>query len=214
LLDDNATAKAPKATENAAPNVAQVVNPATTRLLFSFSKQGRGVFLSHLALMEVFSMAFIRAGIPILYSQGFNPQPRMSFASPLSIGIAADAEIATVDLAWPDAISPEDFPRKLNTVLPEGITVKEAMRLMIPAGAKKHSVPAMLWGFAYQNEPGGVDYVKAPDEKDYRLKQLGDENRVFKLRRTAVLSKNVTDETNPDTGISYFNAFRFLYPAI
>jgi len=193
------TATAQKANEDIEQHPA---DPATVRVLFSFSKQGRGVFLSHLALIEVFSMAFIRAGIPVLYSQGFNPQPRLSFASPLSIGIAADAEIATVDLdlGSQDVFSAENFAKDLNPVLPEGIVVTEALKVVIPSGAKKQAVPALLWGYSYDDA-----LVPAGEEKQYRQNQS---RTAYGLRRKSVLAKNPQEPEKPE---SYFAVYKQFY---
>ncbi|MDR1099780.1 MAG: DUF2344 domain-containing protein, partial [Treponema sp.] len=67
------------------------------RIIFSFSKEGRAVFLSHLSMMEVFSMTLLRAGIRVLFTRGFNPLPKLEICAPLSLGISSAAEIAAVD---------------------------------------------------------------------------------------------------------------------
>jgi hypothetical protein len=184
-------------------------------MLFSLSKQGRGVFLSHLALIEVFSMAFIRAAIPVLYSQGFNPLPKLNFASPLSVGIAADAEIATVDLDLSQCnnFSAEVFTVKLNPVLPEGIVIQDALKVIIPNGVKKYSVPALLWGHSYTGPKTGGTAVLVPAkaEKTFRQKlTAGTAAGIFGLRRKAVLA--VTPGTTPERPESYFAVYREFYP--
>jgi hypothetical protein len=177
-------------------------DPDTYRILFAFSKEERAVFLSHLSLIEVFSMAFLRAGIPVLYTAGFNPLPRLDFAAPLSLGIAARADIASVDTEHP--FSADDFMRRLNGVLPEGIAVIRAAACVIPSGQKKRSVASLLWGFEYESACGGRDYVAAGDEKAYRLARRGDSRSVYGLCRTGVLAKSV------DTRASYFDVYAGL----
>ena len=68
------------------------------RLLFSFVKEGTAAFISHLDLMAVFERALVRAGIRARFTEGFNPKPRLEFASPLGLGIESDEEIAAVVL--------------------------------------------------------------------------------------------------------------------
>ena len=58
-----------------------------------FSKTGYIRYTSHLDLLRLFKRAFRRAGIPVAYSHGFNPHPKMSFAQPLSLGYAAEEEL-------------------------------------------------------------------------------------------------------------------------
>ncbi|MDR2629574.1 MAG: DUF2344 domain-containing protein, partial [Spirochaetaceae bacterium] len=73
----------------------------TYRILFSFSKTGKAVFISHLGVLEIFSMAFIRLGFPVLFTGGFNPLPKLDFASPLALGITGESEIASLDTTVP-----------------------------------------------------------------------------------------------------------------
>jgi hypothetical protein len=167
-------------------------DPDTLRMLFSFSKSGRAVFLSHLSLIEVFSMAFVRSGLPIQYSRGFNPLPRLDIASPLSIGVSALAEIASSDLDGD--VTPAVFASALNAALPEGIHITRAEQYHIPGGQKKYSVSALLWGFEY-----GGKRIKKTDEKSYRAEQGG----VYGLVRDSVLAG--------EDGTDYFELYRKLY---
>jgi radical SAM superfamily enzyme YgiQ (UPF0313 family) len=73
-------------------------DPGTHKMLFRFSKTGPGIFYSHLTILEIFSMAFLRAGIPVRYTAGFNPLPRLEVVSPLGIGILSQGEIAAVEI--------------------------------------------------------------------------------------------------------------------
>ena len=183
-------------------------DPSTFRIIFSFTKQNSAVFQPHLGLIEIFSMAFIRAGIPVKYSQGFNPLPRLDIASPLSLGIKAQGEIAAIDLEEP--FEAAKFKETLNSCLPEGLTIIDAMNVYIPSGAKKHSVSALLWGYAYAGENGNTDFVKADEEKAYRASRLGSEGSVFSLERLSVLSRS--DLSARTQGVSYFEVYRKLYP--
>lgn len=92
------------------------------RVRISFSK-GAGVrFVSHLDLLKVFERAIRRAAIPIAFSEGFNPHPKMSFASALAVGVTSDAECLDMDLR--EDVAPEDIARRLVAVLPPGIDIK------------------------------------------------------------------------------------------
>jgi radical SAM family uncharacterized protein len=181
--------------------IVSVKDPDTYRIVFSFSKEGRAVFLPHLALVEVFSMAFLRAGIPALYTAGFNPLPRLDFAAPLSLGIKASGEIASVDTERP--FNSGDFILQLNSVLPEGIVITGALNCMIPSGAKKHSAASLLWGFEYASN-GVPEIVEARDEKAYRQEKCG--GSLYELSRLRVLAKS---ESGP---ASYMDVYRRLYP--
>ncbi|MCL2601327.1 MAG: TIGR03960 family B12-binding radical SAM protein [Treponema sp.] len=194
--------------------------PADTfRILFSFEKRGSAVFQSHLCLLEIFAFAFVRAGIPVLYSQGFNPLPRLDIASPLSLGISAGGEIAAVDTEG--LFDSGLFMERLNARLPEGLAVTRAMNVLIPAGQKKHSVSSLLWGYEYASggEGGKSDTVKAGEEKPYRAARSGGASAaagdvaaggsVYGLQRLSVLARMPGVD---DSGVSYFDAYRTLYP--
>jgi radical SAM family uncharacterized protein len=195
-------------------------DPAIRRVLFSFSKTGGAVFHGHLSLVEIFSMAFNRAGLPVMYTQGFNPLAKIEIVAPLSTGISADAEIAAADFAARESgVTPEDFADRLNLYLPEGIRAGKAESYRIPGGWKKHSLSSLLWGFGYctgaQDAP---EYVPAAGDKTFRRQWLAKTGAsIFSLRRASVLAKNNTLQAG-DTGerqawASYFDVYRFLYPS-
>ena len=81
-------------------------------------------FISHLDLMKVFERAIRRSGLPIAYSQGFNPHPHMVFGLPLSVGVTSDGEYADFELVR--EIAPEQFMEELNRSLPEAIRITAA----------------------------------------------------------------------------------------
>jgi len=183
-------------------------DPSVYRALFGFSKEGSAVFHGHLSLIEVFSMAFRRADIPVLYTQGFNPLPKMEFASPLSVGITAELEIASVE--FHENFPAERFISSLNNNLPSGIVIKQAESFLIKSGMKKHSLSSLLWGFQYKYKEE-TDFVNAKEDKIYRQNKLNDRKALFLLKRNAVLARKIGD-----TGewASYFDVYRSLYPEI
>jgi radical SAM superfamily enzyme YgiQ (UPF0313 family) len=184
-------------------------DPKICRVLFSFSKRKSAVFHGHLSIIELFSMAFMRSGLPVLYTQGFNPLAKIEFASPLTTGISASAEIAAVDFSEEQEIG--NFIIRLNSSLPEGIHIEKAAVFNISPGMKKYSLASLLWGFGYTANQG-TDYVKAVCEKTYRQKRLKQNNKagLFFLNRSVVLSRNIIDDSNE--WASYFDVYQFLYP--
>ena len=61
-------------------------------------RSGLMAFLSHLELMKTLERSFKRSGIPMLYSQGFNPRPLMNFALPLSVGLCAEELLLELEM--------------------------------------------------------------------------------------------------------------------
>lgn len=86
-----------------------------------FSKEGLLRYVSHLDLMKAFMRAMRRAGLPLAYSQGFNPHPRFSIAAPLPVGGAGQRELAEMELT--SSLPPVQIREELNRTLPEGLRV-------------------------------------------------------------------------------------------
>ena len=80
--------------------------------------------ISHLDIQRTLQRAFRRAGLPMAYSQGFNPHPQLSFASALATGTTSDAE--WFDVALAEALDPEMFLARVNAVMPEGMWLSDA----------------------------------------------------------------------------------------
>lgn len=81
-----------------------------------FKKEGKLKFISHLDLIRTMKGAFSRAGIPIYYSEGFNPHPKMVFSLPLSIGSESTCEYLDIKLNEP--MEKNDLIQKLNAQFP------------------------------------------------------------------------------------------------
>jgi len=88
-----------------------------------YSKEGPARYISHLDLLRSFERAGRRAGLPLAFTQGFNPHPKISFAAPLGVGTAGEAEYADIELIA-DLTAGEVF-RALSGVLPEGLRLIE-----------------------------------------------------------------------------------------
>lgn len=95
---------------------------ATIRV--KFKKYDLLKFIGHLDLMRLLKRAFIRANIDVKYSQGFNPQPKLSFATALALGISSKGEY--FDLEMEKILEPSEFILKLNSILPDGIEILDA----------------------------------------------------------------------------------------
>jgi radical SAM-linked protein len=98
------------------------VQPARMRL--RFAKTGAMRYLSHLELITVFTRAVSRGSVPILFSQGFHPHPRFSFATATSVGVESTAEY--MDMFVADGITAGEVLQRLNAVLPDGLKILAA----------------------------------------------------------------------------------------
>ena len=82
--------------------------PDTVQYRLAFEKTGRAIYISHLDLMRTMQRAFLRAGLPLAYSQGFNPHARMRVLLPLSVGMASFCE--RMDVLLREELPPEALP--------------------------------------------------------------------------------------------------------
>lgn len=89
------------------------------------SKTGKAKYISHLDFMHTMQRVFLRAGVSIRHTEGFNPHPYMSFALPLSVGCSSVCELMDFDLT-DENVTLADLPDRLNPVMPSGIEALKA----------------------------------------------------------------------------------------
>ncbi len=102
------------------------------RIRIRFSKIGRVRYLSHLELINLFTRVVQRAGVPVLYSQGFHPHPRFSFGTATSVGVESRAEYMDLFVDNMDAALVKE---RLNRALPDGMSVLEAVEIPLKASS-------------------------------------------------------------------------------
>ena len=93
-------------------------------LRLKFKKVGSLQYISHLDLVRTMSKIITRAKLPLWYTEGFNPKPKMIFAAPLSIGTESVCEF--MDLRLIDDISPDEAMARLNANMTDEMQVIEA----------------------------------------------------------------------------------------
>ena len=100
------------------------VNPTKLFLRFKFKKTGSLQYISHLDLVRTMNKIIVRAGLPLWYTEGFNPKPKMIFAAPLSIGTESVSEYMDVRLSEP--FDPKLAMERLNANMTSEMQVVEA----------------------------------------------------------------------------------------
>ena len=106
-----------------------------------YAKRGRLRFTSHRDFSRAFERALVRAGIPMAYSSGFNPHPRISYAGASPTGAASEAEYLEIGLAEP--VDPARVAEDLDRALPEGLDVIEVVAAA--PGALADRLQASRW---------------------------------------------------------------------
>ena len=89
---------------------------------FAYQRTGRARFISHLELLQLFFRTFARADLPLNFSQGFNPSPKVSFSPALPLGTESLAEYLVIDTHEP-LVDPAGWQARLNRQLPEGLAI-------------------------------------------------------------------------------------------
>ena len=102
--------------------------PVVQRVRMRIAKRGRLRFASHRDFARAFERALRRAAVPMAYSAGFSPHPRISYVGAAPTGAGSEAEYLEIALSSPR--KPESLRADLNAALPDGFTVLEA----VPAG--------------------------------------------------------------------------------
>ncbi len=90
------------------------------RLRIKYTKEGPTRFTSHLDMIRIFGRTLRRAGIPVAYTQGFHPHPKLSFGYPLPLGFSSFAEYVDITLEKPasgmEALLEKGFPEGMESV--------------------------------------------------------------------------------------------------
>lgn len=97
------------------------------RLRVRFSRGDEVKYISHLDIMRLWERALRRAGIPLAYTEGFSPHPRLSLAAPLVVGVTSQAEL--MDIFSTKPVSPHWFSGAVSQQLPPGIEILEVYQM-------------------------------------------------------------------------------------
>ena len=115
--------------------------PSVQRLRVRYAKRGRLRFTSHRDFSRAFERAVFRARIPMAYSSGFNPHPRISYAGAAPTGSASEAEYLEIALA--EVVDPADVHKALDEALPDGLDVIEVV--VSSGGSIADRLEASVW---------------------------------------------------------------------
>lgn len=128
--------------------------PPVQRLRIRYAKRGRLRFTSHRDFSRAFERAVFRARVPMAYSSGFNPHPRISYAGAAPTGSASEAEY--LELALAAVVDPADIHASLAEALPDGLDILEVV--VSSGGSLSDLLVASRWRLEV---PGSADEVTA-----------------------------------------------------
>jgi radical SAM-linked protein len=171
--------------------------PAVQHLVVRYAKRGKMRFASHRDVARVFERGVRRAGLPIAYSAGFTPHPKISYAGGTPTGVASEAEYLSLALTSRQAAA--QVRERLNATLPDGIDVIDVMDDTEGPGALEASqwrvvLPGVEPGTAERAVAGFLALSEAPVERltDKGIRRLD--------ARAAVVTLDVLEPAGPDGG--------------
>ena len=100
---------------------------AALKYRMSYQKNNSLIFISQLDLQRMFQRAFMRAQVPLMYSNGFNPHPKMTYSPPVSMFISSACEY--LDFETTSDEDPDLILSSLNEVLPDDIIINDIVKL-------------------------------------------------------------------------------------
>jgi radical SAM-linked protein len=124
--------------------------PPVQKLRIRYAKRGRLRFTSHRDFSRAFERAVVRAQLPMAYSSGFNPHPRISYAGAAPTGAASEAEYLEIGLAR--VVDPAEIRGALSQALPDGLDVLTVV--VSPGGALADRLEASRWEVDLAVPPG------------------------------------------------------------
>ncbi len=145
---------------------ARDVAPAVQRLRVHFAKRGRLRFTSHRDFQRVFERAVRRAGVPVAFSAGFSPHPKISYIGAAATGAASEAEYLEISLS--QRRDPAVVRQTLDDALPPGFDVIEVVEPAAGAQALADRIDASHWlvllgGVSTASLAAAVDAFMAAD---------------------------------------------------
>ena len=127
--------------------------PPVQRLRIRYAKRGRARLTSSRDFSRAFERALRRANVPMAYSSGFSPHPRISYANAAATGAASEAEYCEIGLSTP--CDPERVREALDAALPTGLDVVEVWEP--PGGALADRMTGSRWSVRLPGaDPGEV----------------------------------------------------------
>lgn len=121
--------------------------PVLYRVLFNFTRTNGGEFTPYLSQVEIFHKAMLRSNLQFVFTAGFNPLPRLEFATAITLGLPSLQESASCLLY--EKIAAETFISRMNNVLPENLHITDALIFPVTNLRKRESLTTGLWGCIY-----------------------------------------------------------------
>jgi radical SAM-linked protein len=185
------------------------------KLRMRFTKRGRLRFISHRDFARAFERALRRARVPMAYSAGFSPHPKISYVGAVPTGVASEAEYLEIGLA--QRCDPEAVRRALDESLPPGIDVLECVES--PGGSLAERIDTSEWevrlpGVSEPDAAAAVSTFRAAESVMVE-RQTKDGRRQLDARAAIIAIDTSAGETAAGTPCAILRlVVRHLTPAV
>ncbi|MEQ8189619.1 MAG: TIGR03960 family B12-binding radical SAM protein [Candidatus Eremiobacterota bacterium] len=133
-----------------------------TLIRFNFEKIDKTKFISHLGLIRIMERAVRFTGLPVAFSQGFNPKPKIALGPPLSSGIESYSEWGDIVMAQP--VDTELFQKEINRFLPEGMKVLQCSIIPLKSPALNAMIKIGVYSIECSGEKDKIEDFLKQDE--------------------------------------------------
>lgn len=178
-----------------------------------FSKKGRLKFVSHLDMNRFFTRVLRKSGLPIWYTEGFNPHPYLTFALPLSLGFESEYEILDFRIL-DDELSLDTIKERLSLVVPCDIKILEVFEPLMKAG----KITSASFDLAFEDndtakafeeylKSGNVVITKKTKKGDIKVEEVS--SKIINISRkdstVSLVLPAGNDNLNPSLLVKSFN---------
>jgi radical SAM family uncharacterized protein/radical SAM-linked protein len=153
--------------KSSSPPKSKLTVVSVRRFRSRFAKFGPAKFLGHLELSQSILRAFRRAQIPLVFSQGFHPLPKVSFGPPIPVGYESWAEF--LDFQILDPIHPREADSRLNAVLPPGIKFLKSQEIPLKSPSIFDSIVKILYMLHFPDSEGPPKDVEGEFLKEKQI---------------------------------------------
>jgi len=175
------------------PDIAPKNRPSFYYTL-TFSKTGPARFISHLELTRCFARAVRRAAIPIQYSGGFHPLPRIIFHEALSVGIESLNEFANLELRH--NLDPREIRTRLNPCLPPGIEILDMRKIALKKTGLADIIQNKRYLIYLQSQTEVKEKINAFLEQPEIIVPLVTKRKTYHINIKEAVAKITLDENN------------------
>jgi radical SAM-linked protein len=129
--------------------------PEKIRVRITYEKGERIKFISHQDEFRLWERTLRRADLPLLYKQGYNPQPHIQFASPLGVGITGANE--WVDITFSPRLPLDEIVARMQAKLPSGVAIRTIQEVPVKSEALQNHLIGADYSILIYAEPGELD---------------------------------------------------------